>query len=38
MSRTQEQKIKKWNFSKVDETQGFLTLGHSNWTTCSLLN
>ena len=24
--------------SKVDETQGFLTLGHSNWTICRLLN
>ena len=26
----------KWG--KVDETQGFLTLGHSNWTIFSLLN
>ena len=22
---------------KVNETQGFLTLGHSNWTICSLI-
>ena len=28
----------KGNSSKVNETQGFLTLGHSNWTICSLLN
>ena len=23
---------------KVNETQGFLYLGHSNWTICSLLS
>ena len=31
----------KWgkrNHPKVNETQGFLTLGHSNWTICSLLS
>ena len=28
----------KGNSSKVDETNEFLTLGHSNWTICSLLN
>ena len=26
------------NSRKVNETQGFLTLGHSNWTICSLLS
>ena len=28
----------KWNHSKVNETQEFLTLGHSNWTNCFLLD
>ena len=28
----------KGNSSKVNETQGFMTLWHSNWTICSLLN
>ena len=28
----------KGNSSKVNETQGFLTLGHSNWIICSLLS
>ena len=28
----------KGNHPKVNETQGFLTLGHSNWIICSLLN
>ena len=28
----------KGNHSKVNETQWFLTLGHSNWTICSLLS
>ena len=31
-------KIRKENSSKLNEMQGFLTLGHSNWTICSLLN
>ena len=30
-------KIGKGNSSKVDETKGCVTLGHSNWTICSLL-
>ena len=36
--RSRGWKWKKRNSLKVDETQGFLTLGHSNWTICSLLN
>ena len=28
----------KGSSTKVNETQGFLTLGQSNWTICSLLN
>ena len=31
-------KIGKGNSPKVNETQGFLSLGHSRWTTCGLLN
>ena len=31
-------KLGKGNSPKVNETQGFLTLGQSNWTICSLLN
>ena len=27
-----------WKWGKGNETQGFLTLGHSNWTICSLLS
>ena len=34
----QGQKIRKGIHSKVDETQGFLYLGLSNWTICSLWN
>ena len=33
-----EQKMGKGNSSKVDDTKGLLTLGHSNWTIYSLLN
>ena len=29
-------KMGKGKSPKVNETQGFLTLGHSNWTICSL--
>ena len=29
---------KKGNHPKMDDTQGFLHLGHSNWTICSLLS
>ena len=32
------QNMEKENSSKMNETQGFLTLGNSNWTICSLLN
>ena len=31
-------KIRKGNSSKVNDTMGFLTLGHSKWITYSLLN
>ena len=31
-------KMGKGNSSKVNVTQGFVTLGHSNWAICSLLN
>ena len=31
-------KIGKGNSSKVNETQGFLTLGYSNWTICNQLS
>ena len=34
-------KSRKWgkgNHPKVNEIQGFLYLGHSNWTICSLLS
>ena len=31
-------KMGKGNSSKVNETQGFVTLGHSNWAIYSLLN
>ena len=31
-------KMRKWNSSEMDETQGFQYLGHSNWTICSLLS
>ena len=30
-------KIGKGNEPKMNETKGFLTLGYSNWTICSLL-
>ena len=36
--KEQGQKIGKWISSKVDDTKGFLTLGYSNWTICSMLN
>ena len=31
-------RMRKGIHSKVNETQGFQYLGHSNWTICSLLN
>ena len=31
-------KMGKGSSPKVNQTQGFLTLGQSNWTICSLLN
>ena len=34
---TLEPKMRKGIHSTVNETQGFLYLGHSNWTICSLL-
>ena len=36
--KQQGQKMGNGNSSKVDETKGFLTLGHSNWNICSLFN
>ena len=36
--KEQGQKIGKGMSSKMDNTKGFLTLGYSNWTVCSLLN
>ena len=36
--KQQGQKMGKWNSPKVNETQGFLTFGHSNWAIYSLLN
>ena len=34
----QGRKIGKGNSLKVNDSKQFLTLGHSNWTICSLLN
>ena len=36
--KQQGQKMGKGNSSKVDETKMCMTMGHSNWTICSLLN
>ena len=36
--KDQEQKMGKGNYPMVNETQGFVTLGYSNWTICSLLS
>ena len=30
--------VGKGNSSKEDDTKVFMTLGHSNWTVCNLLN
>ena len=36
--RKGRQKMRKGNSPKLDETQGFQCLGHSNWTICCLLS
>ena len=36
--KQQGQKMGKGIHSKIDETQGFMHLGHSNWTIYSLLS
>ena len=36
--KLQGQKMGKGNSSKVNDTKGFLTLRHSNWTICNLFS